>query len=212
MEESEELSVSCIFGSNLKRLMKEAGFVSHTLAAELDIDVHTVWRWRKGQNLPPLIRIVDLAAVLKITPNSLFQGLFEDTHEKAIADFYVQYLSQNKDLKNYTERLIARLSLNLKDKGVGPRIKMQRIHMGLSTQQIADVLETDADSARIRDYEYNASYPQPKNFIQICNCLHTTPDFLLWDMMIHKPSMNPNLYCLLPSTIELFTETLKEMP
>lgn len=204
--------VSETFGNNLKDIIKDSNFVPHTLAAELDIGVHSVWRWQQDKNksLPPLLTIVDLAAVLNTTPNTLFRGLFDDTHEKAIKEFNLCYFPKNHEIKSYTSRLISQFADNLSGKGLGTRLKLQRTYMGLSTQQVAEALGTK--SSRIRDYEYDFSLPQSKNFIKLCNCLHTTPDFLLWDMMVCKPETNHDLYNLLPSTISLFTKALREEP
>lgn len=60
------------FGENLRRLRKEAGFLSQeALARSLDISVFTISRYERGETKPDINGLYRLADALKVQPSEL---------------------------------------------------------------------------------------------------------------------------------------------
>jgi len=69
-----EMRIAQIFGANLKRLRNASKISQRQLCDDLNVSVPTLIRWEKGENMPREEgQIDDLAAYLKVPPESLFQ-------------------------------------------------------------------------------------------------------------------------------------------
>ena len=56
---------------NLRKLRKKAGFTQIELSQELGVSIATLRRWEAGETAPSGTRMIELAKILKVTPEEI---------------------------------------------------------------------------------------------------------------------------------------------
>ena len=56
---------------NLRKLSKKAGFTQIELSQELGVSIATLRRWEAGETAPSGTRMIELAKILKVTPEEI---------------------------------------------------------------------------------------------------------------------------------------------
>ncbi len=60
--------------SNIRQLRKKAHYTQIELAEKLDVSIATLRRWEAGETAPNGTRIIELANVLKVSPDEIVAG------------------------------------------------------------------------------------------------------------------------------------------
>ena len=60
--------------ANIRQLRKKAGFTQIELAEKLNVSIATLRRWEAGETAPNGTRIMELANVLKVSPDEIVAG------------------------------------------------------------------------------------------------------------------------------------------
>ena len=60
--------------SNIRQLRKKAHYTQIELAEKLDVSIATLRRWEAGETAPNGTRIIELANVLKVSPEEIVAG------------------------------------------------------------------------------------------------------------------------------------------
>lgn len=103
-----------LFKESLKRLRKERGMNQSELADKLGVSRTTVTTWEKGDALPSLDRIVEIASVLDVDLITLLGR--EDVFLKD--DLLSEYSEQIDYLEKFRAQMVRRGFENYEDKSI----------------------------------------------------------------------------------------------
>jgi len=197
------------FGDNLKNAIKSRGFDIDEVAIQIDVDASTLYGYSENLYYPQFNNLCEICNRFSISPNELFDGLYDCQTDEAANTFKITYMLQTltPEQKQTADKVIDAFvnHLGRNDlKSLGSRIRRLRNYYDLSAETLAK--KSHLAPSTIRNIESNTSQPSVTSMLTLANVFQVSPNYLLCER-VNIPA-EKRYFKLLPNEIVLLYDVL----